>query len=88
MYEFAHERSEVPGLVENFVEITRLCEETQGQIGDGEVYDEDISRCPHRWIPGNHVAHETVSGCSERNKQGKDDNDRCLLSSNQQRDNR
>ena len=65
----AHEPSESPDGHEDLHEVERLREETEGEVGDGQVDDEYVARRSHCRVPRDDEADETVAGRSEYDKQ-------------------
>jgi len=68
-HELAHERSQSPGRHQNFQQVERLREQTEREVGDGQVDDEDVTRSPHGGVACDHEAHQTVAGRTERDQQ-------------------
>ena len=76
-HELAHEVAEVPHGHRDLHQVEGLREETQRQVGYGQVDDEDVTRSAHVRVLRDDVAHESISGCAEHDEEseGNDEHD-------------
>jgi len=68
-HKFTHEPSQSPGRHQYLQQIKRLREQTESQVGDSQVDDEDVSRGPHGRISDDNETYQTVAGCTKCDQQ-------------------
>jgi len=68
-HELAHKLSQSPSRHQHLHQDERLREETECQVGDGQVDDENVTRSSHGCVARHDETHETVAERAERDEQ-------------------